>query len=237
MQPDLAFTGPTLEAACTALRPTGCCFRAWAYWMGALASQMCLVDLSVEFLSLPGRCAPPGERLGVRACLHGLAWVWSACMGQGLGLSVERIMPCGGAPACMRHAPSSSLNTQHPLLARPCWFGAASLQPSLFPVSCPMLTCLHPDASASPLPAAEPPCSEDWEDSLLPLLQLPPGCSNITGAALQQQQQQSQARRWLSGELCSGAQLRRSSCPRSSCDLWCGVLGAAEEAGGRPGGF
>lgn len=56
MNPQTKFRGIVLSQTCDALVPTQCCFRTWSLLMGALAQQLCLHDLAMEYFSLPGRC-------------------------------------------------------------------------------------------------------------------------------------------------------------------------------------
>ncbi|KAG2447536.1 hypothetical protein HYH02_007460 [Chlamydomonas schloesseri] len=64
-------------------------------------------------------------------------------------------------------------------------------------------------------------CEAGWPSALMPLLTAPPA-SRCSGA--------NQPINWLQGTACSTDQLRMARCPRSTCDLWCGAVGAAAAA-------
>jgi hypothetical protein len=76
MDPKLKFEGPILAGACSAMRPTGCCFRTFALGLAALAQQLCLPQLAAEYLSLPGRCEVLQSSSGGASCP---ASVFSCC--------------------------------------------------------------------------------------------------------------------------------------------------------------
>ncbi|PNW73088.1 hypothetical protein CHLRE_14g618550v5 [Chlamydomonas reinhardtii] len=64
-------------------------------------------------------------------------------------------------------------------------------------------------------------CEAGWPSALMPLLAAPPS-GRCSGA--------NQPISWLQGSACSTDQLRMARCPRSTCDLWCGVVGTAAAA-------